>query len=261
MSAAQDFQALHAGCREDLFDDEKFPQNIPGVEWRRPPEFCSHPQFIESGASTSDVCQGELGDCWLLSSMTSLTLHPQLFSRVVPENQTFSRSHGYRGIFHFKLWRFGDWLDVIIDDKLPTKNNVLIYSKSHTRGEMWSPLLEKAYAKVSGGYLALQGGTIPEALEDFTGGLAEVLSLSRHTPEETWELIVQSAHSRFPMACYIEVAEHGEVGQVNEDGLVLGHAYSILGAKEVQHDSGDVTLIRLRNPWGFTEYNGPWSDK
>ncbi|XP_073454171.1 calpain-1 catalytic subunit-like isoform X1 [Aquarana catesbeiana] len=263
MFAGQDFQVLSGRSRSQgvLFEDEKFPRNIPGVEWKRPPEFCSNPKFIESGAGTSDICQGELGDCWLLSSMSSLTLHPQLFSRVVPENQTFNKSDGYSGIFHFKLSQFGEWLDVVIDDTLPTKNNALIYTKSNTLEEMWSPLLEKAYAKMRGGYLALEGGTIPEALEDFTGGLAETVSLTRHTSEEIWDLIVESSHSAFPMACYIEVSGHGEVGEVKEDGLVLGHAYSILGAKEVQNDSGDVTLIRLRNPWGFTEYKGPWSDK
>ncbi|XP_072286291.1 calpain-1 catalytic subunit-like isoform X2 [Pyxicephalus adspersus] len=260
MFAGQDFQALRHQCLETahLFHDEKFPVDISGVEWKRPPEICTNPKFIESGACTSDICQGELGDCWLLSSISSLTLQPQLFSRVVPEDQSFDKKDGYCGIFHFMLWRFSDWVDVVIDDKLPTKNNRLIYTKSNSRAEMWSALLEKAYAKVCGGYLTLQGGTIPEALEDFTGGIAETVSLSRHTSEDIWDMIVQSAHRGFLMACYIEVTENGDIGQVNEDGLVLGHAYSILGAKEV---SGDVTLIRLRNPWGFTEYNGPWSDK
>ncbi|KAM5125392.1 calpain-1 catalytic subunit-like, partial [Mantella aurantiaca] len=199
-------------------------------------------------------------DCWLLSSMSSLTLHPKLFSRVVPENQSFNKRDGYCGRFNFMLWRFGDWVEVIIDDKLPTRNNRLIYTKSNTRGEMWSALLEKAYAKVSGGYSALSGGSVPEALEDFTGGIAETLSLSRHTSEEIWDLIGGSAHKGSPMAGYIEVADRGDIGRVNEEGLVLGHAYSILGATEVQCESGDVVLIRLRNPWGFTEYNGPWSD-
>ncbi|XP_040190394.1 calpain-1 catalytic subunit-like [Rana temporaria] len=263
MFAGQDFGVLRdrSRTRGVLFEDDKFPRNIPGVEWKRPPEFMSNPKFIENGAGTSDVCQGELGNCWLLSSMTSLTSNPKLFSRVVPEKQTFSKSEGYTGIFQFQLSQFGEFADVIIDDLLPTKNNALMYAKSSTKEEMWSPLLEKAYAKTRGGYSALEGGTIPEALEDFTGGLAETVSLTHHTSEEVWDLIVESLHSAFPMACYIEVSGHGKVGEVKEDGLVLGHAYSILGAKEVKKDSGDVTLIRLRNPWGFTEYNGPWSDK
>ncbi|XP_069799079.1 calpain-1 catalytic subunit-like isoform X2 [Dendropsophus ebraccatus] len=159
------------------------------------------------------------------------------------------------------LWQFGEWFDVVIDDKLPTKNGRLVYTRSDCQVELWSALLEKAYAKVCGGYSALQGGTIAETLEDFTGGIAESVSLSRHTSEEVWEMVTEAESRQSLMACYIQVSDPTDVGRVDEDGLVLGHAYSVLGAKEVTLNSGEVTLIKLRNPWGFTEYNGPWSDK
>ncbi|XP_075042270.1 calpain-1 catalytic subunit-like [Mixophyes fleayi] len=263
MWAGQDYHSLRNLCLKtgELFLDPMFPEDIsdPGVEWKRPPEFCSNPKFIESGASTTDICQGDLGDCWLLSSISSLTLHPSLFSRVVPDNQSFS--DGYCGIFHFLLWQFGEWIDVVIDDRLPTKNGHLMYTKSNSREELWSALLEKAYAKLCGNYSALQGGTIPEALEDFTGGIAETVSLWRQTPEEVWDMVIQSESRKSLMACYIQVSDPRDIGHVNEDGLVLGHAYSVIGGQEVTHSSGEVALIRLRNPWGFTEYNGDWSDK
>ncbi|XP_056396692.1 calpain-1 catalytic subunit-like isoform X3 [Hyla sarda] len=265
MWAGQDYHTLRTLCLEkgQLFEDPKFPQDVsdPKIEWKRPPDFCSNPKFIESGSSSTDVCQGELGDCWLLSTLSSLTLHPSLFSRVVPANQSFCPSDGYCGIFHFKLWQFGEWFDVVIDDKLPTRNGRLVYTRSDTQVELWSALLEKAYAKVCGGYSALQGGTIPETLEDFTGGIAESVSLSRYTSEEIWEMVLDAENKKSLMACYIQVSDPADVGRVDEEGLVLGHAYSVLGAKEVLLDSEEVTLIRLRNPWGFTEYKGPWSDK
>ncbi|XP_075178524.1 calpain-1 catalytic subunit-like isoform X3 [Anomaloglossus baeobatrachus] len=265
MWAGQDYRTLRTLCLEkgQLFEDPAFPLDVsdPNVEWKRPPDFCSNPKFIESGSSSTDVCQGDLGDCWLLSTISSLTLHPSLFSQVVPTDQSFSPRDGYSGIFHFKLWQFGEWFDVVIDDKLPTKKGRLVYTKSDSQTELWSALLEKAYAKVCGGYSALQGGTIAETLEDFTGGIAESVSLSRYPSEEVWEMVTEAEGRKALMACYIQVSDAGDVGRVDEDGLVMGHAYSVLGAKEVKLSSGEVTLIRLRNPWGFTEYNGPWSDK
>lgn len=39
-------------------------------------------------------------------------------------------------------------------------------------------------------------------------------------------------------------------------GLVYGHAYAVLAAKEVEGHK----LVQVRNPWGRTEWTGDWSD-
>jgi calpain-5 len=72
------------------------------------------------------------------------------------------------------------------------------------------------------------------------------------------------------MACAINPHSKAEMEEQLSCGLIKGHAYGItkimnikikenkvlrfLGNREILH------MVRLRNPWGKKEYNGPWSD-
>ena len=76
-------------------------------------------------------------------------------NKVIPKGQTCN-GRGYMGIFRFKFWQFGQWEEVVIDDRLPTRKDVgdmyseLIYLKSNEEKEFWGALMEKAYAKLLG---------------------------------------------------------------------------------------------------------------
>lgn len=70
------------------------------VEWLRPKEIVDNPSFFYGGFSRFDVRQGELGDCWLLAAVATLTQNTNIFHRVVPDGQEFDKD--YCGLFHFR---------------------------------------------------------------------------------------------------------------------------------------------------------------
>ena len=52
-----------------------------------------------------------------------------------------------------------------------TGSKALYFAGCRDENETWVPLLEKAFAKAHGDYLAISGGQTGEALEDLTGEL------------------------------------------------------------------------------------------
>nr|XP_033192275.1 calpain-A-like isoform X5 [Bombus vancouverensis nearcticus] len=273
-AAVQDFSKLKQECLATgtLFEDPEFPADDSSlyfskrpdryIEWKRPMEIADNPQLFVEGFSRFDVQQGELGDCWLLAAVANLTMDANLFFQVVPEDQSFEEN--YAGIFHFRFWQYGRWVDVVIDDRLPTYRGELVYLHSAEINEFWSALLEKAYAKLHGSYEALKGGTTCEAMEDFTGGVTEMYQMDQ-TPPNLFSILLKAYERNSLMGCSIE-PDPNILEAETPQGLIRGHAYSITRVKYVEiqtpNQFGKIPLLRLRNPWGNeAEWNGPWSDQ
>ncbi|XP_060574934.1 calpain-B-like isoform X9 [Ruditapes philippinarum] len=271
----QSYEEIVKKCKEEgcLFEDPEFPAEDASIffskspprpfEWKRPSEICDDPKYVTGGASRFDVQQGELGDCWLLAAVASLTCNSHLLNKIIIPEQDFSGDN-YCGVFKFNFWHQGDWIQVVVDDRLPTYYGNLVFMHSTDKNEFWSALLEKAYAKLSGSYECLKGGSTSEAMEDFTGGVTESVDLQK-APTNLLNIMMK-AHARGSlMGCSID-ADPSQLEAICDNGLVMGHAYSVTSVKLVEIQtpkvSGKIPLVRVRNPWGNeSEWNGAWSDK
>ncbi|KAL2099318.1 hypothetical protein ACEWY4_005798 [Coilia grayii] len=243
--------------RRSIGDGLLQPEDMARIVWLRPGKLSENPQFILDGISRFDFGQGVVGNCWFLASIGALTFQKHIREQIIPAEQSFT--DGYAGIFHFKFWRFGKWVDVVIDDKLPTINGQLIFVRSKSPNEFWAALLEKAYAKVCGSYADMNAGTVAEALVDFTGGVHMCFNL-KEPPAQLWDLMFRAAKSRSLMGCGTPQGPTA-ANTVLPNGIVQGHAYAITAVKQVMSNGVPVKLVRLFNPWGQGEWKGDWSDE
>ncbi|TRY78842.1 hypothetical protein TCAL_08973 [Tigriopus californicus] len=236
----------------------------PNIEWLRPKAICAKlnieegPKMFVGEFDRFDINQGAIGNCWLLAALANLAENKDCFNMVVPPNQSFQKGD-YRGIFRFRFWVFGQWKEVVIDDRLPTLNGKLIYLTSSVKNEFWSALLEKAYAKLYGSYKALTGGLTVDAAVDFTGGIPERLEVKdfEKDPQILFSIMSKADAGGAFMGCALK-------NEYNDFlGLLAGHAYTLNKVMEIKCPGilGGIPLVRLRNPHGnHNEWKGDWSD-
>nr|CAB3227594.1 calpain-A-like [Phallusia mammillata] len=243
---------------KSLYYTSRAPANWRDIEWKRPKDISSSPRLTKDGTSSEDIRQGMLGNCWFLASCAAISRSPKYLKKVIPEDQVMQGAD-YVGMFHFRFWRFGKWVDVIVDDALPTIRGSLCFGKSSDRSEFWLPLVEKAYAKLHNSYQAIEGGFTQDGMEDLTGGIVMSYDLGNKTPDNLFA-VLKKAMKYDSFAC---AGIEGTTESVDKNtGLVSAHAYAVLQVAKVAYRGAYVNLVKLRNPWGSsTEWKGDWSDE
>ena len=93
-----------------------------------------------------DIFQGALGDCMLIATIMGITRNKALLSFLIPVDNLVNYSIG---AYHFRLWKLGEFYDVVIDDYLPVDAKFnLIFARNVTYvNEYWIALFEKAVSK------------------------------------------------------------------------------------------------------------------
>ncbi|KZT25899.1 cysteine proteinase [Neolentinus lepideus HHB14362 ss-1] len=272
-----DLQEDRVRCLHNLGrSDSLSPKDVLRV-----PQIFTFPSFYVDGPNASDIVQGSIGDCWFVSALATVSTKPELIEKIcVARDEKV-------GVYGFIFYRDNGWTDVIIDDFLCTSvpkyeeldpkdtylyksdkdlynslarkgTKTLYFARSGTENETWVPLLEKAYAKLHGDYASLEGGFACEAIEDMTGGVATEIYISDILDEDRfWTEELSRVNKDRLFSCSVNnLTPESFIADPDVQGLITGHEYSILAVLEVK----GKRFLRIRNPWGKSEWTGRWSD-
>ncbi|XP_028611219.1 calpain-10 isoform X1 [Grammomys surdaster] len=244
------------------------------ITWRRPQEICATPQLFPDNPWEGQVKQGLLGDCWFLCACAALQKSQHLLDqalntnkeKVFPPGQPGWSDQKYRGFFTCRIWQFGHWEEVTIDDRLPCLAGRLCFSRCQREDVFWLPLLEKAYAKVHGSYEQLWAGQVADALVDLTGSLAERWSLKDVMKTSGQQDRTSGGEHRtcrqllrLKDQCLISCSVLSPRAGARELGEF--HAFIISDLQDLRSRTGQgILLLRIHNPWGRRCWQGLWRE-
>ena len=262
-------------------DEDAFLTGIDRVEWKRPYEMYgkigeeSKSAAFVGDIDPDDVAQGNLGNCYFLAAIAALAtqgrdgeeLEDVLIKDLIVEEGAAE------GLFGVKFYINGMWRVVIIDDRLPCVQDshgewrpIFAQRPSLATGELelWPMLFEKAWAKLHGSYEATAGGWTDDAMNYLTGGVCRTIDFHSEEAEandckaEFAELVeLTDDQGDFPVFLSATLNNDANKEEMERDGLITGHAYSVMEAVVLTHGE---KLVCLRNPWGKFEWKGAYAD-
>ncbi|EGT57259.1 hypothetical protein CAEBREN_09424 [Caenorhabditis brenneri] len=221
------------------------PQGPKSAEWT-----IWHPWNIPY-----EIFQSKLGNCGFMAALSAISAHRPIIEFVFRDLEL-----NEHGVYQLRLCKDGEWNIVTIDDWIPCiKGNMRGASLKIIGGiyQIWPALVEKAIAKAYGGYDALHGFSPAVALLTITGAplTCHLTEQYTETVDEFWRILKEAVDRKNLMTCVTK-----EKKKLKEDGkhkIALNHGFTILTVLKI----GSLRMLRIRNPWGRSDWKGKWSDE
>ena len=195
--------------------------------------FVSTAVFVD-GAQYDDVEQGMVGDCYYLAVLSSLAdTDPNIVEQMITPLGD--------GTYAVRFHRNGNEVYLRLDADLPvTYSGSLAYARINSDGELWVPLVEKAYAYFRYGansYASISGGWMSTVNREITN----TSSLTRWTGGTT-AYLYQLLSSSLASGHAVTLGSYSRP----QSPIVGSHAYVVMSVETVGADQ----FVTVFNPWG-----------
>ena len=233
------------------FEDKYFPKDNT---WKRISEINPNFEVFENNTTKYyEIKQGSAKDCSFISVLASLSKFPNLIK------QKFRKTFTQTGYYEIILFIDGEWQIVFVDDYFPfDTRNTFKYGRPNGNA-IWGILLEKAWAKLNGGYSNLGNKCMINSTTALLGIPSEFYPHRGVSTSQLFPRILKSINQG-------QLLTGSTLHNMSEEGKRLGlsgfHSYSIRNAVRINSRTGEeLQLICLYDPHGKVSWTGDWSEQ
>ena len=244
--------------------DQKLKKRLEAFDWARIDKIISKEikLFTAHGVSPESIYQAENSPNPFFAALSALSERPERVIRLF-KNSRISKN----GKYVVSIFVDGLWKDIEVDSMIPClqySGRLLPAFIGSKNSEIWGMVLEKAFAKLSGGYSTIKNFEISQVLQILTGAPSSTTSIKNKvqklgacTKEDIWKILVHSeARGDIVVAKTHSGANTAlsRTGKNIDTGLLQSAGYTFLGCYEVKEENSDsekkTKIVKLRNPWG-----------
>ena len=218
------------------------------IEWKSAKEiFGDEVEIFGETTSMNDIILGPADNSYFVSVISSLANYPNIIIQLF---RTFKLPSNENPI-EICVKIGGNWTVICLDDKflVNKENNMPIFSYSPTKN-IWGLLLEKAWAKICGGYENIITGNPKDVFEAFTPFRILEINLKKFEQELFWKYIKSSIENNCIIICVTKYNIKG----LDSIGFINSQAFSLLDIHSDNKNKNDIIRnMELRNPLGDKE--------
>lgn len=221
------FDFSEAGHAAELITDDHINsqhQNMVNAK-----DIYEHPS-LTFNVTPTNLKQGQLGDCYILGSMSVIANNPANITRLMEDKGDSA---------DVWLCDSGCWRQIRLKKTFPVSGSRPQFASSKDNC-IWQMVLEKAFACMYKGYDRLELGHSSVALRELTGCATEYIELEN--PQVAWQSIKQHLANN-----YI-ITGSSKVSGLQDASITPKHCYAVLDAKEATVGGKPIKFLRLMNP-------------
>ncbi|EAY23134.1 Clan CA, family C2, calpain-like cysteine peptidase [Trichomonas vaginalis G3] len=228
---------------------------LDNCQWERAEKKFKGREF-EKTCQPNEIVQGYFGDCYLVTSLSSICQNSRIIKNLFYKSELAVSN----GVSCVSFNAMDTNLYVLVDTMIPVskEGKPKMVSPLNENSPWWFCMVEKTFCKLVGSLSESEGGAPSNALYRLVGGYPMVIELNTLDVREKFKsgALFDQINEIFMNGGYLVSGSMEGNNSSVKHGIVQGHAYNILDVVDYR----GIKLLKLRNPWGKTEWNGDWSD-